>query len=319
MANDNGTTVARKPSPAEIYFGRLDHIARESLSKIVADPKAVARVTSGFRTAATTAKNPQAFFDCSPGSIMKCMADCASTKLYPSSFNTPVWLIPKKGELYVWLNHRGIFILAERVGKHLTAQPVFTHDEFELDYGNETLRHVPGDGEQTWETLRGVWLRIRDIERKEAPPRIVYMTKAEIDKRRRKSDNPNSGPWAEWPIEQAFKTIIKYAANRGYIAFDEAAMELLSRDAESSPTFSAEDFAVEQRSTPGAMGAIRKAIAEKFPPVVLDEPAGEPARQDHGAPTAEEAAELLRLEREQAAREAAERRAAEQGDDEGMA
>lgn len=266
MASDN-TNVAKRPtSPVEVFKGRLENIVNTQLAGLFSDPKAASRVATAFRTAAQTSRNPDAFFECTPASIMKCIADCASTQLYPSSFNTPVWLIPKSGELYVWLNHRGIMILAERSGKRVVANPVFTSDTFELDYGNDTLKHLPGDGEQTWDTLRGVYVRVRDAKTNDVTA-LVWLPKAEIVKRRNKSDNKKSdGPWQAWPIEMSIKTAIKYAAARGHITFDEASTEVLERDPDNVIDVQSEPVA-ERPAGAAAVARARLAAPVETPPM----------------------------------------------------
>jgi hypothetical protein len=60
----------------------------------------------------------------------------------------------------------------------------------------------------------------------------LFVNRAEIEKRRMKSQMRDSGPWAEWYVEMAIKTALKYAAGRGVIAFDDSGLQALGNDSD---------------------------------------------------------------------------------------
>lgn len=341
MANDNGTTLA----PAAQRRDFIDKIREGAERHLVAMAgtergKALAAgVVMAFDTA--NRRDPKVG-QCAPDSVSVALATTISTDLKPGGPMPDCYLIPrqmsykdaqgnwqKRWELQWMISWRGMVTLARRAGYGLKVVSVhqgdsLAHPDGVLDLLDpRTPRLIMGDGDRSYDTLQGVIVVAYRIDDQRTlgwewvPMSTIESRRAVSDAYRRgagsSNDRDRASPWFQWPVEMAMKTAVRYAISRALVPVEADLGAAIARDDADDRIIDAE-FA----EGAGAKSAIRKAIAEKLPPVILDEPTREPARQDQG-PTPEEAAELLRLEREQADREAAERRAAEQGDDEGMA
>lgn len=227
----------RPPTPMQRYGGMVEAVAAKELTRIFTGKdgaKAAAQVALAFRSAVAQAENPDALLNCSEASIAMCVANSARYRLLPGGANPPVYLVPKGGHLQWWANHRAYCELAKRSGYYVECKPHFTFDTFSIRYGlNPDLVHEPGQGEQTWEALVGVYVIVYSLSpgggRGEFLD-MIDMPKSEVQKRRNNAQTQKV--WNAWPIPQSMKTAIKAAVARGMIIFNEEAREAAAADAE---------------------------------------------------------------------------------------
>lgn len=198
---------------------------------------AAARVALAFRSAAATAKEPEAFWSCAPETVANALATSAFTGIMPGGPFPGCYLIPKKVNgiqtLNWWITHRGIKTLARRAGQCIETLPYFDGDEVVIVRGRDWRVEViegPAPDRDDAQALAGIVYWVSDINTG-ALLACRKMTRAQIGKRWAKSAQKDSGPWAEWGIEMAEKTAIKFAAGRGDVFFDDVGNMALSSDA----------------------------------------------------------------------------------------
>lgn len=233
--SDALTTRSPAPLTPQQEFGRtVAALANKGLVDMFGSENgkaAAARVAIAFRAAASSAKNPTDLYRCSAESVASCMALSAMTQIMPGGAYPGCYLIPKGGQLGWWISARGIKTLARRNGQNVTTYPYFTFDRAEVDEFEMTMTLQKGDGDRDdYSKLVGIVVLVRDSSGNKVAMRDI--TRAQIEKRRAKSLQPNAGPWKEWPMEMAEKTAIKFAAARGEIVFDDIGTTTMSRDAD---------------------------------------------------------------------------------------
>lgn len=227
----------RQLTAAQQYGRLIEQVATRDISRMLgseAGAMAASRVAMAFRQAAATAKDPSALYRCSGESIGACVAMSAGTGLMPGGAFAQVYLVPKGGTLGWWITHRGIIELARRAGYQIRATPVYHGEAFEFgeDEGGLRIAHTPDiDATHKPETLRGVLVRVYETATHRQID-ALFVNRAEIEKRRMKSQMRDSGPWADWYVEMAIKTAVKYAAGRGVIAFDDSGLQALGHDSD---------------------------------------------------------------------------------------
>lgn len=198
---------------------------------------AAARVALAFRAAAATAKDPQDFYGCSPESVASALATSAFTQIMPGGPYTGCYLVPKAVNgvqtLNWWINHRGIKTLARRAGQAIEAAPYFPGDEVVIIRGkNWRVDVVEGDCEDRddIENLLGFVYHVTDLE---TGMLLAARTMSRSLIMKRRGMGMTNGPsWRTWPMEMAEKSVIKYAAGRGDVFFDDVGNMALSREAE---------------------------------------------------------------------------------------
>ena len=235
-----------------------------------AGKQAAARVALAFRSAAATAKDPDAFYDCSPESVASCMATSAFTGIMPGGPFTGCYLIPKRVNgvqtLNWWINHRGIKTLARRANQAIETIPYFAGDTVTILRGREygvDIQEGEADRDDA-ASLEGVVVMVRSLDTGLVLC-VRKVTKSQISARRAKSDSVDTktgeakhGPWRDWPIEMAEKTAIKFAAGRGDVFFDDVGNVAMSREAEAHPVIEAKAEVVPTTKGKAALGLTEK-------------------------------------------------------------
>lgn len=237
MPRSNGQIQQR--TPAQQFGVQVTNLAERELVNLFGSEQgkaAAARVALAFRAAASTAKNPNDFYDCSPTSVASALATSAFTQIMPGGPFTGCWLIPKKVNgvqtLNWWINHRGIKTLARRAGQAIEAIPYFTGDEVVIRRGqNWSVDVLEGEcsDRDSFAQLEGFVYYVTDLQSGMLLA-ARKVSKALILKRKAKGQAGNV--WTEWPMEMAEKTVIKFAAGRGDVFFDDVGNMALSREAE---------------------------------------------------------------------------------------
>jgi recombinational DNA repair protein RecT len=202
-----------------------------------AGKKAAQSLTMAFAAAARVARNPNALFECSPGSVAACVALSIETGLYPGGPNPTVYLVPQAArrgeqpELQWRITHRGLAILAERAGFVVRAVPVDVADHLKVSLGSVTEHESDPDSWPTWETLRGVAVVVQKVSTG-ATLATVWMPRKAIEQRR--AIARDQGVWNAWSVEMSQKTAIKYVFSRGAVPTDSpelrAALEADARE-----------------------------------------------------------------------------------------
>lgn len=233
--SDTSLTTTKPATPAQAFGRTVAALAEQGLVDMFGSENgkaAAARVAIAFRAAASAAKNPDDLYRCNPASVASCMALSAMTQIMPGGPNPGCYLIPKGGVLGWWISSRGIKTLARRAGQVVATFPYFTFDTVEVNEFEQTMRLEKGAGDRDdYSKLVGIVVLVRDLNTG-AKLAMRDVTKAQIEKRRAKSMQPNGGPWKDWPMEMAEKTAVKFAAARGEIVFDDVGNTTMSRDAE---------------------------------------------------------------------------------------
>lgn len=254
MSEQNLPQQQRQQLPARAAFARtVEALAQRELVNLFASDvgkQAAARVGVAFRAAASAAKDPSAFYACSPESVAAAMATSAFTSIMPGGPFPGCYLIPKKindvQTLQWWINHRGIKTLARRAGQGVEALPYFEGDTVIIERGKDWRVEVIEGSEEHREDftrLLGVVYFVTDLE-SGALLAARKVSKRQILKRKAKGQGGNV--WAEWPMEMAEKTAIKFAAARGDLIFDDLGNMALAREAEAE----GEDVIAAEPATP---------------------------------------------------------------------
>ena len=227
--------------------------------------QAAQRVAVAFRAAASTAKNPDDFYSCSPESVAACMATSAFTGIMPGGPFPGCYLIPKRvngvQQLNWWINHRGIKVLARRAGQGIEAMPYFEGDEVVIVRGKDWRVDVlEGDADRSDpRNLAGVVYYVTDLTTG-ALLAARKVSRRQIDARKAKGQG--GAVWGDWYAEMAEKTAIKFAAGRGDVFFDDVGNMALARDADNEPE--AETTTV-RPATRDPLDALRGATQQALP------------------------------------------------------
>lgn len=175
-----------------------------------------------------TIRNPK-LLDCTKESILQSVMTCAQLGLEPILGRAH--LIPYQNSKQIngkWQKvyecqfqpgYQGLVDLARRSGQviDLRARVVFENDQFDLDYGTETLTHKPHLFEDPGEPI-GAYTKWKLVD---GTIGFEFMPLHEIYKRRAssqswqyaqanpKNTNAQKCPWIEWPAEMMKKTALK--------------------------------------------------------------------------------------------------------------
>jgi recombinational DNA repair protein RecT len=256
---------------AQAFAVAVEKTAKHYLS--LYHPEAAAesagRIVLAIRQAASVDSD---IYACDTESVARAVAMCVVTGLMPGGALPSVYLLPRKIKdratgnyslTLTWqISVRGLMELGHESGYRVRSVPVFTGDQFELEQGlRPDIRHVPNeDAEQSWATLRGVYVVAHEIGSTE-PHGFEWVSKAILERLRASSDAATSswGPWVKWPIEMARARAIGYALRRGLVPMRKAALrEAAAADA---PTIDVEATEVETETAEPRTG-LRAALTQ---------------------------------------------------------
>ena len=161
-----------------------------------------------------TVKNER-LVQCSPASVYMALAKACELDLVAGGVLHRASLVPmwdKKSKGYnaeLWIEYTGLMDLVKRSGEvaHFKAEVVYENDEFEHSFdleSGEVLRHKkchdnPGD----------LLLAYAVCFFKDGQRQVEVMRKDQINKIRKSSRSPESGPWAQHTEEMWRKTVIR--------------------------------------------------------------------------------------------------------------
>lgn len=185
---------------------------KNSLIKIAPQGTDVDRI---IRVAMFEAVKNERLVQCSPTSVYMALAKACELDLVAGGVLHRASLVPmwdKKTKGYnaeLWIEYTGLMDLVKRSGEvaHFKAEVVYENDEFEHSFdleSGEILRHKkchdnPGD----------LVLAYAVCFFKDGQRQVEVMRKDQINKIRRNSRSPDSGPWSQHTEEMWRKTVIR--------------------------------------------------------------------------------------------------------------
>lgn len=251
----------QKKSPAAAFREASTNLALSMLKDWVGEERAkeaTGRIAVALSASAAAAKKPEEFYACTLQSVAKVIAISALTGIMPSTGSTALAYAiprrPRKGEepqLQYQLSHRGVNALANRAGMHMVAIPISYSDKLKVEEsGDVVVESRDLDNPPTNDSeLRGVVVVVRKLD----SGKVLctgWVAKKLIHARRDTSDSfiyaekpgndwaKESSPWHAWPVEQAMKTALHYAINRGWCVVDDTeAVRALKADQEADHDF----------------------------------------------------------------------------------
>lgn len=168
------------------------------------------------RSALTEFRLNPALAECSVPSVLGYFMQAAACGLEPASVLGQCYPVPfnnkKTGqkECQFILGYRGMLAIARRSGEvsSVSAQIVHENDTFDIVYGLESkLEHKPCVKGNPG-AMVGAYVVVR-FKDKEMEPQIMYMSKEDIEKHRKRSKAATSGPWVTDYEEMAKKTVFR--------------------------------------------------------------------------------------------------------------
>ena len=185
---------------------------KSSLIKIAPHGTDVDRI---IRVAMFEAVKNERLVQCSPASVYMALAKACELDLVAGGVLHRASLVPmwdKKSKGYnaeLWIEYTGLMDLVKRSGEvaHFKAEVVYENDDFEHSFDlekGEVLRHKkchdnPGD----------LLLAYAVCFFKDGQRQVEVMRKDQINKIRKSSRSPESGPWAQHTEEMWRKTVIR--------------------------------------------------------------------------------------------------------------
>ena len=206
-------------TPAQGAIKTLAHLLEQNKAALAkAVPKHVDAERLA-RVALTVVRTTPTLLECSPESIMSGVMMSAQLGCELGLIGH-AYLVPfnntKTGrkEAQFIIGYRGMIDLARRSGniESLKAECVYQNDIFRMTYGLEDkLEHVPYHcrEDKAFEesgTLKGVYAVAK---LKGGGHQILYMTKGQVDDRRKRAKASQYGPWVTDYVQMALKTVVR--------------------------------------------------------------------------------------------------------------
>ena len=238
-------------------------------------------------------QNGAALRECSQESIYCALLACAVTGLEPGALKGEAYLVPYAKEATFITGYRGIIKQARRsrevVGIH--SNVVYEGDEFDVDLGSaHRLVHKPRIGRDGSEQIVAAYAIARMASGQQE---IEVMDRADLDKVRKASRN---GPaWRDWADQMQRKAPIRRLGKRLPLGADYYVALALDHALTDPDTGEARpDGPAAQRRVIDSEARDAAATAERA------SESAESMRAQAGEITDDEAAEIARIEREQA-------------------
>jgi len=194
----------------------LNDFLEKKKSSLVSVAPNGADVDRIIRTAMFEASKNERLVQCSPTSVYMALAKAceldlvAGGALHRASL-VPMWNKSKKTyDAELWIEYTGLMELVLRSGdvSHFTAEIVYEKDEFECSFdldGGKKLHHKQFfDGDPG--PLR---LAYAVAHFNNGGHQVEVMRRDQINKIRKSSRNPDSGPWAQHTEEMWRKTVVR--------------------------------------------------------------------------------------------------------------
>jgi recombination protein RecT len=312
---------------AQQYRTRVERYAKKYIEELFgskAGQEAAGRMSMAFRLAA---QKDERLYTVPPEDVAQCIALSAMTNLMPGGPFPEVYINfrhqknPQTGRWDLpgvqWtISYRGMMTLVGRAGYDIEPYTVHDCDDFGYSLGmNPDLQHVPGDGEHTWDTLTHAYVVVWPKGGGRTKFRVI--DKAAIEERRARSDSyrrfkrdGTKCPWSDWPVEQAMKTAIRYAVQRGIVQLDRVGQVAMDQDGQrdvidAEPASSLTATTTNPTDEPKAIGMDElKGWAERVNPEPEKVPAEDPTGFREAAAQAAAEAQARKEERLRKSRQA---------------
>ena len=231
MTTTPNTASTARPPAASPQQKIRDLLAKQQSQIALALPKFLTPERF-VRVALTTInKNPK-LLECTEGSLMACLMDCAQLGLEPDNTMGRAYLIPfndRKNNRVICtliIGYKGLIALAYRSGqvKTIMAQCVCENDAFEFEFGlQHRLSHKPAL------TNRGDVIAVYAYGLMEGGMSAFdVMSVDDVERIKKRSKSADNGPWiTDWE-EMARKTVLKRLSK--YLPLSVDFMDAVARD-----------------------------------------------------------------------------------------
>ena len=215
MANEVVKSEAQTPVPQKTIKGMLaspDSAWGKELAKVLPSPREVARFMSCALDQLADPKVGAKLARCTLPSFYNAIKKSARSGILPDGVNA--YLIPYGTECTLQFSFKGLCDMAIREGIAIKfdADVVRANDVFKWSNGQLVEHTVLSWDDESRGDIVGVWVRayLPNTDGSYNPDLHVdeRMSKAQVEKVRSKSQNPN-GTWAEWYEEMMKKTCLK--------------------------------------------------------------------------------------------------------------
>jgi recombination protein RecT len=198
-ASPIASLLANKNVQAQLALALPKHVTAERLARI-----ALTEVR----------KNPK-LMQCDQASFLGALMQCAQLGLEPGGALGHAYLLPFENrqkritEVQFIVGYRGMIDLARRSGQILSleARAVYDADEFHVELGlNPDLKHVPA-----WDAAERGELRFvyAVAKLKDGGTQFDVMSRADVERIRKRSKAASSGPWVSDFEAMAKKTVLR--------------------------------------------------------------------------------------------------------------
>lgn len=205
--NSNGSLAKRPIGQAGLgEFGKYLKANSGSIKRMAAktiDPEQFA--VQIFNSVSLT----PALQKCSMVSVLRASLQAAQLGLTPGNALGEAYLVPYGDQAVMIPGYRGLGALAFRSGHVLSinAREVYEGDDFEFEFGlNPRLKLIPGSGDRDASRITHVFCV---INLKDGAVLYDVMTRAEVERIRKRSKAGGSGPWMTDYAEMAKKTVMR--------------------------------------------------------------------------------------------------------------
>jgi recombination protein RecT len=207
MAQANTSMVKAVKADLEEWMPKISEALPMTARKYLTPDRMV-------KVAITAISKTPALLNCDRGSILAAVMEMSQLGLELGGAMGHAYLIPFKRTAVPIIGYRGYIALARRSGEieSVSAQVVFSRDQFELDLGSgDAPKHYP-----CLEDDRGEVVAVYCVARfKDGGKHVEYMTVSDVKKIQARSPSVRAGrpsPWdTDWN-EMAKKTVVRRAA-----------------------------------------------------------------------------------------------------------
>lgn len=212
VKKEQGAVVATPQKTIKGMLANADTAWGKELAKVLPSAKEVARFMSCALDQLADPKVGAKLAQCTLPSFYNAIKKSARSGILPDGVNA--YLIPYGKECTLQFSFRGLCDMAIREGIALKfdSDVVREYDVFHWSNGQLVEHTIVDWDEEARGEIVGVWVRayLPDVDGKYNPDLHVdeRMSKAQVDKIRSKSQNPN-GVWGEWYEEMMKKSCVK--------------------------------------------------------------------------------------------------------------
>lgn len=204
------------------------------------------------RVALTAIQNTPKLLDCDKQSLYSAVMRAAQLGLEPDGVLGQAYLLPFGKQVQFIPGYKGLIDLARRSGEvsNIIAKEVCEHDEFDVDWSRE----IPFNHKPKLEGDRGTVTHFWALAKfKDGGFHWDYLSKAEVEAIRDRSQGKNNAVWKEHFVEMGKKTAIRRIAKFLPMSVQKAAMvEDLIDAGKKFTTDEYGDIVIEGDVTPGA-------------------------------------------------------------------